>query len=178
MNKEPKPLSDLVLLHFDMITMICKIDFQLAFSNLCSNNVKVCKFCSCIQACLFCIEALSLIFHNLVGMALLFPSNSCFVCHCWLTKPSLWVGLAGKPLTKDHFGPQGKEASILSAEFEKVESTLSITVVGASGDLAKKKIFPALFALFYEDCLPEVPFFVASLISLLTCMISINMSDE
>lgn len=36
------------------------------------------------------------------------------------------------------------------------ESTLSITVVGASGDLAKKKIFPALFALYYEDCLPEV----------------------
>ncbi|GLJ49363.1 hypothetical protein SUGI_1044160 [Cryptomeria japonica] len=35
------------------------------------------------------------------------------------------------------------------------ESTLSITVVGASGDLAKKKIFPALFALYYEDCLPE-----------------------
>ena len=34
--------------------------------------------------------------------------------------------------------------------------TVSITVVGASGDLAKKKIFPALFALFYEDWLPEV----------------------
>ncbi|KAK9663960.1 hypothetical protein RND81_14G009300 [Saponaria officinalis] len=34
-------------------------------------------------------------------------------------------------------------------------SMLSITVVGASGDLAKKKIFPALFALFYEGCLPE-----------------------
>ncbi|EPS67139.1 glucose-6-phosphate 1-dehydrogenase, partial [Genlisea aurea] len=34
-------------------------------------------------------------------------------------------------------------------------SHLSITVVGASGDLAKKKIFPALFALYYEDCLPE-----------------------
>ncbi|XP_020577283.1 glucose-6-phosphate 1-dehydrogenase, chloroplastic-like [Phalaenopsis equestris] len=33
--------------------------------------------------------------------------------------------------------------------------TVSITVVGASGDLARKKIFPALFALFYEDCLPE-----------------------
>ena len=29
-------------------------------------------------------------------------------------------------------------------------------VVGASGDLAKKKIFPALFALFYEGSLPEV----------------------
>ena len=36
------------------------------------------------------------------------------------------------------------------------ESTVSITVVGASGDLAKKKIFPALFALYYEGCLPEV----------------------
>ncbi|XP_077250389.1 glucose-6-phosphate 1-dehydrogenase, chloroplastic-like [Tasmannia lanceolata] len=35
------------------------------------------------------------------------------------------------------------------------ESTISITVVGASGDLAKKKIFPALFALYYEDCLPK-----------------------
>jgi glucose-6-phosphate 1-dehydrogenase len=28
--------------------------------------------------------------------------------------------------------------------------------VGASGDLAKKKIFPALFALCYEDLLPPV----------------------
>ncbi|CAL5398347.1 unnamed protein product [Camellia sinensis] len=37
----------------------------------------------------------------------------------------------------------------------KDKSTVSITVVGASGDLAKKKIFPALFALYYEDCLPE-----------------------
>lgn len=36
------------------------------------------------------------------------------------------------------------------------ESMVSITVVGASGDLAKKKIFPALFALFYEECLPKV----------------------
>ncbi|KAL2938574.1 Glucose-6-phosphate 1-dehydrogenase chloroplastic [Bienertia sinuspersici] len=35
------------------------------------------------------------------------------------------------------------------------EPTLSVIVVGASGDLAKKKIFPALFALFYEDFLPE-----------------------
>jgi glucose-6-phosphate 1-dehydrogenase len=39
---------------------------------------------------------------------------------------------------------------------EQGGSTVSITVVGASGDLAKKKIFPALFALYYEDCLPEV----------------------
>lgn len=38
----------------------------------------------------------------------------------------------------------------------ELESTVSITVFGASGDLAKKKIFPALFALYYEDCLPKV----------------------
>ncbi|KAF8108610.1 hypothetical protein N665_0106s0012 [Sinapis alba] len=40
-------------------------------------------------------------------------------------------------------------------ETKEESSTLSITVVGASGDLAKKKIFPALFALFYEGCLPK-----------------------
>ncbi|CAO2829775.1 unnamed protein product [Amaranthus hypochondriacus] len=40
-------------------------------------------------------------------------------------------------------------------DVRKDESTVSITVVGASGDLAKKKIFPALFALYYEDCLPK-----------------------
>jgi glucose-6-phosphate 1-dehydrogenase len=36
------------------------------------------------------------------------------------------------------------------------QSALSIVVVGASGDLAKKKIFPALFALYYEKMLPQV----------------------
>lgn len=35
------------------------------------------------------------------------------------------------------------------------ESFLSICVIGASGDLAKKKIFPALFALYIEGMLPE-----------------------
>lgn len=49
---------------------------------------------------------------------------------------------SGEHLTEEH---DTKEES----------STLSITVVGASGDLAKKKIFPALFALFYEGCLPQ-----------------------
>ena len=50
-----------------------------------------------------------------------------------------------------------QENSDLSGfDVRKDESTVSITVVGASGDLAKKKIFPALFALYYEDCLPKV----------------------
>lgn len=54
---------------------------------------------------------------------------------------------------KEQTEPRGKVFPI--SDSENVESKLSITVVGASGDLAKKKIFPALFALYYEDCLPE-----------------------
>ncbi|KAJ0500347.1 putative glucose-6-phosphate dehydrogenase (NADP(+)) [Helianthus annuus] len=59
-----------------------------------------------------------------------------------LNAVSLQDGAAEKPLAKELVLP------------EQTESNLSVTVVGASGDLAKKKIFPALFALFYEDCLP------------------------
>lgn len=50
--------------------------------------------------------------------------------------------------------PFAEEANF--SESAETDSTLSITVIGASGDLAKKKIFPALFALYYEDWLPEV----------------------
>ena len=35
------------------------------------------------------------------------------------------------------------------------EAMLSIVVVGGSGDLAKKKIFPALFALYHQGLLPK-----------------------
>ncbi|KAK9675364.1 hypothetical protein RND81_11G003000 [Saponaria officinalis] len=53
-------------------------------------------------------------------------------------------------------GISSKEASDVSGfDVKKDESTVTITVVGASGDLAKKKIFPALFALYYEGCLPK-----------------------
>ncbi|XP_051151931.1 glucose-6-phosphate 1-dehydrogenase, chloroplastic-like isoform X2 [Andrographis paniculata] len=62
-----------------------------------------------------------------------------------LNAVSLQDGSATNPQTEDTGIP------VLGQE----GSTLSITVVGASGDLAKKKIFPALFALFYEDWLPE-----------------------
>ncbi|XP_057949656.1 glucose-6-phosphate 1-dehydrogenase, chloroplastic-like isoform X2 [Malania oleifera] len=44
---------------------------------------------------------------------------------------------------------------VSGSDFNEDESSVSITVVGASGDLAKKKIFPALFALYYEGCLPK-----------------------
>lgn len=55
-------------------------------------------------------------------------------------------GSVDNPLAEEAIFPDSAEG----------DSTLSITVVGASGDLAKKKIFPALFALYYEDWLPEV----------------------
>lgn len=66
----------------------------------------------------------------------------------------------GYPLNAVSFQDEGSAANPLAAEtqFSEVggeDSTLSIIVVGASGDLAKKKIFPALFALYYEDWLPE-----------------------
>lgn len=35
------------------------------------------------------------------------------------------------------------------------EAALSMVVIGASGDLAKKKIYPALFALYVEGHMPE-----------------------
>lgn len=51
-------------------------------------------------------------------------------------------------------GASPKSAHVNSGSVD-TETTVSITVVGASGDLAKKKIFPALFALYYEGCLPK-----------------------
>uniref|UniRef100_A0A383VN43 Glucose-6-phosphate 1-dehydrogenase n=1 Tax=Tetradesmus obliquus TaxID=3088 RepID=A0A383VN43_TETOB len=47
---------------------------------------------------------------------------------------------------------------VLAYNLEKNDwtaSSLSVVVLGASGDLAKKKIFPALFSLYYEGLLPE-----------------------
>ncbi|XP_043693676.1 glucose-6-phosphate 1-dehydrogenase, chloroplastic-like [Telopea speciosissima] len=68
---------------------------------------------------------------------------------------SLPDGLSGKSSTEGPVENRVKDDSISLLEPGNAKSTVSITVVGASGDLAKKKIFPALFALFYEDCLPE-----------------------
>lgn len=47
------------------------------------------------------------------------------------------------------------QAVAMAAE-DWTQASLTVVVVGASGDLAKKKIFPALFALYYENLLPDV----------------------
>ncbi|KAK4789441.1 hypothetical protein SAY86_016745 [Trapa natans] len=59
------------------------------------------------------------------------------------------------PLQALQYGSLSFTASKGTKDPNENDATVSIIVVGASGDLAKKKIFPALFALFYEDCLPE-----------------------
>lgn len=51
------------------------------------------------------------------------------------------------------------DPSLMDPVHERTERVrhdpLSIIVIGASGDLAKKKTFPAIFSLFYHDLLPE-----------------------
>ncbi|KAK0589927.1 hypothetical protein LWI29_020320 [Acer saccharum] len=88
------------------------------------------------------------------------PRRCCF---------STWVQFQPRIHSRNHFQlkssnghplnavslQDGLETSSPFSETENAESTVSITVVGASGDLARKKIFPALFALFYEGFLPE-----------------------
>jgi hypothetical protein len=49
-------------------------------------------------------------------------------------------------------GAKGKPADLISSGGG---GTLSIIVLGASGDLAKKKTFPALFNLFRQGFLPS-----------------------
>ncbi|KAK4787210.1 hypothetical protein SAY86_011043 [Trapa natans] len=51
--------------------------------------------------------------------------------------------------------PLLQTASSSSPVNHKGESFLSIAVIGATGELAKGKIFPALFALYYSGFLPQ-----------------------
>ncbi|KAK4594308.1 hypothetical protein RGQ29_018116 [Quercus rubra] len=68
---------------------------------------------------------------------------------------SLQAGAPANSLATERVVNPVQEDCIPFLETVKEESTLSIVVVGASGDLARRKIFPALFALFNEDRLPE-----------------------
>jgi glucose-6-phosphate 1-dehydrogenase len=59
----------------------------------------------------------------------------------------------GSASTPPHF--VDSEADLASLAAKASDDILSICVFGASGDLAKKKVYPAIFALFYEGHLPE-----------------------
>ena len=90
--------------------------------------------------------------------------NGCF--YSFYTPPSVKAPMDAVESAVAPAAPSMVEngsSSITVEEFEDLaslvkddEASVSITVVGASGDLAKKKIFPALFALYYEGCLPKV----------------------
>ncbi|KAK6911682.1 Glucose-6-phosphate dehydrogenase, C-terminal, partial [Dillenia turbinata] len=75
---------------------------------------------------------------------------------------------AGKFTSSDHSkisaemaAPKAASSSLLqtsSASYHiqhDVEPSLCIAVIGATGELARRKIFPALFALYYSGFLPE-----------------------
>jgi len=57
-----------------------------------------------------------------------------------------------------HVAP-GSDPSLMDSVHLRLDSArhapLTLVVVGASGDLAKKKTFPAIFSLFYHDLLPD-----------------------
>lgn len=80
-------------------------------------------------------------------------------------------GIRTQSFTANPVKTQEKRSSLAFMEPQKEESTLSIVVIGASGDLARNKIFPALFALFYEDHLPEV--YSASIVNYLIWNLSL-----
>ncbi|CAN0929196.1 Glucose-6-phosphate 1-dehydrogenase 2, chloroplastic [Linum grandiflorum] len=90
--------------------------------------------------------------------------------HCgYLKRLICAVATPANPAPKEEIKKKNLEDGLLSSsgisshelkesagfDIGENESSVTITVVGASGDLAKKKIFPALFALYYEGCLPK-----------------------
>lgn len=52
--------------------------------------------------------------------------------------------------------PVQEEEYALSNDHSDSEPSLCIAVIGATGELARSKVFPALFALFYSGFLPRV----------------------
>lgn len=82
------------------------------------------------------------------------------IAKCRVVKTSAATGSAVVP-QQDQNGATTAAFGSLDQQTYNLEksdwttTSLSVVVVGASGDLAKKKIFPALFALYYEGLLPE-----------------------
>ena len=52
--------------------------------------------------------------------------------------------------------PVQKEESAVPRRHSNNEPSLCIAVIGATGELARTKVFPALFALYYSGFLPRV----------------------
>lgn len=72
-------------------------------------------------------------------------------------QPSPDEGVAG--LAKSISSPRQVPSCTFSVNGDG-KSSLCIAVIGATGELAKRKIFPALFALYYSGFLPENAYIV------------------
>ncbi|XVF05911.1 hypothetical protein REPUB_Repub06bG0002500 [Reevesia pubescens] len=64
--------------------------------------------------------------------------------------PSFQIGISKNPGTSVEY-----DSSNLKVDDHHRGPSLCIAVIGATGELARKKIFPALFALYYSGFLPE-----------------------
>lgn len=60
------------------------------------------------------------------------------------------------PSPSESHSPVEKEESAVSNGHSESETSLCIAVIGAAGELARSKVFPALFALYYSGFLPRV----------------------
>nr|CAB3500997.1 unnamed protein product [Digitaria exilis] len=59
------------------------------------------------------------------------------------------------PSPSESHSPVKKEESAVSNGHSESEPSLCIAVIGATGELARSKVFPALFALYYSGFLPQ-----------------------
>ncbi|KAJ8611348.1 hypothetical protein MRB53_038018 [Persea americana] len=71
-----------------------------------------------------------------------------------VSRKSLWLSQAMRASYQEEISPLRRRADHLRSEIELKDNTV-IVVLGASGDLAKKKTFPALFGLFRNKFLPN-----------------------
>uniref|UniRef100_A0A7S0UPW7 Glucose-6-phosphate 1-dehydrogenase n=1 Tax=Polytomella parva TaxID=51329 RepID=A0A7S0UPW7_9CHLO len=87
------------------------------------------------------------------------PSSTPFASPAPITPPPLVIQEA--TLGKDDVNPPVRQTSLMASARDDfhvnsvTQTILSIVVYGASGDLAKKKTYPAIFALFDKGFLPS-----------------------
>ncbi|CAK0785009.1 glucose-6-phosphate 1-dehydrogenase [Coccomyxa viridis] len=83
------------------------------------------------------------------------PSVSCVIASPVDIEPAANTSNGTAPAEVSNVAAQLSASAAEPGKTDWTQETLSVVVVGASGDLARKKIYPALFALYVEDMLPE-----------------------
>lgn len=68
---------------------------------------------------------------------------------------SLFPLYADSAPSETYSSVQKKESAVSNVHSDN-EPCLCIAVIGATGELARNKVFPALFALYYSGFLPRV----------------------